>query len=193
MRARMTTVAIVAAWLLCGAPGVAASPQAWPDSQAITRFQRAVDTYAFEHRRVERRLPRLDVTADPVTVTRAIEGMASAMRAIRGEADEGELFEPIVAQIIRNRVVKALRHNGLDVADLLPHDVQPAAVALRVNDTMPWRVSGAMPAAILAVLPALPPELQYRFVGADLLLIDIHAALIVDILRDAAVPIDTIR
>ena len=37
----------------------------------------------------------------------------------------------------------------------------------------------------LWTLPALPEELQYRFVGRDLILLDVHANLVVDILRDA--------
>jgi hypothetical protein len=35
--------------------------------------------------------------------------------------------------------------------------------------------------------PALPPELAYRFVGRDLVLVDVHANLVVDIL-DLALP-----
>jgi len=39
--------------------------------------------------------------------------------------------------------------------------------------------------ALLAALPALPEELEYRFVGWDLVLVDTHADLVVDILKDA--------
>jgi hypothetical protein len=39
--------------------------------------------------------------------------------------------------------------------------------------------------ALLAVLPALPEELEYRFIGRDLVLVDVHADLIVDVLKDA--------
>ena len=39
--------------------------------------------------------------------------------------------------------------------------------------------------ALRAVLPALPDELRYRFVDRDLVLLDVHADLVVDILRDA--------
>jgi hypothetical protein len=38
---------------------------------------------------------------------------------------------------------------------------------------------------IVAALPALPPELQYRIVGDSLALIDVHAGLILDVLPDA--------
>jgi hypothetical protein len=46
-----------------------------------------------------------------------------------------------------------------------------------------------MPAAVIAALPELPPELQYRFVGADLVLVDIGAGLVVDVLRGALPPV----
>jgi hypothetical protein len=38
---------------------------------------------------------------------------------------------------------------------------------------------------VLNALPALPDELQYRLIGHDLALVDLHADLVVDILRDA--------
>lgn len=37
-----------------------------------------------------------------------------------------------------------------------------------------------MPTCLLIALPRLPPELQYAFVGRDLILRDVHAGLIVD-------------
>ena len=42
-----------------------------------------------------------------------------------------------------------------------------------------------VPPCVLAALPELPQELQYRFLGRDLLLVDIGANLIVDILPAA--------
>ena len=40
------------------------------------------------------------------------------------------------------------------------------------------------PPALLRKLPDLPPELEYRIVGRSLILRDVKANLIVDILRD---------
>ena len=42
-----------------------------------------------------------------------------------------------------------------------------------------------MPAVLLQVLPTLPPQLEYRFIGRALILRDIDAALILDYLPDA--------
>jgi hypothetical protein len=40
---------------------------------------------------------------------------------------------------------------------------------------------------VLEALPTLPPELQYRIVGDTLVLIDVHAGLIVDLLPHALI------
>ena len=39
--------------------------------------------------------------------------------------------------------------------------------------------------ALLHALPTLPEDLQYRIVDNDLVLVDLHASLVVDILEDA--------
>jgi len=38
---------------------------------------------------------------------------------------------------------------------------------------------------IIEALPPLPDELQYRTLGRDLVLVDVHANLVLDILREA--------
>ena len=54
-----------------------------------------------------------------------------------------------------------------------------------VNGRFSWRTAAATPPYVLAVLPTLPGELQYRFVGPDLVLVDIAANFIIDVLPDA--------
>jgi hypothetical protein len=46
------------------------------------------------------------------------------------------------------------------------------------SDPPRWR-------ALVWALPSLPEELEYRFAGRDLVLLDSEAQLVVDILRDA--------
>jgi hypothetical protein len=46
--------------------------------------------------------------------------------------------------------------------------------------------------AMLRRLPELPPELEYRFVGRDLVLVDILTSVVVDVLRDAVPTIETV-
>jgi hypothetical protein len=54
-----------------------------------------------------------------------------------------------------------------------------------VNDRFAWAQGSFMPAFVLELLPPLPAELEYRFAGRDLVLIDVHAGLVVDILAGA--------
>ena len=46
------------------------------------------------------------------------------------------------------------------------------------------------PLAVTAALPALPEGLQYKFIGRDLVLVDVDANVIVDVLPDAVPPGD---
>ena len=50
------------------------------------------------------------------------------------------------------------------------------------RNTRPWP-------ALLPELPALPPELEYRVVGSALVLVDVHADLVLDVLKDALPPL----
>lgn len=181
------------AWLMCGLLMLDREPQMLPDTRAIVEFQRAADDYAFMHRRIERRQPPLEVTADVDTLGRSIAAMAEAIRVARPGAREGDLFAAPVRPILRARIVQAMRLHEVTVADLAAEIADPAPAPLAVNGDMPWRQTGSVPPCVLEVLPPLPPELQYRFVGTDLVLADVHASLVVDILRDAALRIDTLR
>jgi hypothetical protein len=57
-----------------------------------------------------------------------------------------------------------------------------------VNGTFPWDIGSAMWPTLLRALPELPDELEYRFSRRNLVIIDIHADLVVDILEDALPP-----
>jgi hypothetical protein len=65
--------------------------------------------------------------------------------------------------------------------------IDAGAFILRVNGTFPWALGTAVFPCVIAALPPLSPELQYRFVGDALALIDVHASLIVDLLPRALV------
>jgi len=182
LRASITALAL--ALVFGEVPGHAQSRLA--EADGILQFQRAADIYAFLHRRLERRLPAVEVNANPDTIRIAIAAMAAAIRQARPDAQPGELFNPAAAGTIRHRIARALQSRGYTPADVRAAEqaggVDTSAVTLHVNGSFPWLVGTAMFPFIIEVLPPLPPELQYRLVGRDLVLIDVHASLIVDIL-----------
>lgn len=156
------------------------------DSEGVVAFLRAAESYTFMHRRLERRLPVVEVNANPETIRRAIDAMAAALRAARPDARQGDLFNPAVQQTIRTRIARALKAHGMTPTDVraaeLAEGVDSSAVTLAVNGAFPRAIGTAMVSCVIEALPPLPPELQYRMVGRDLVVIDLHAGLVVDIL-----------
>jgi hypothetical protein len=166
-----------------------AQPHRSDDADGILRFVRAAEDYALLHRRLEQTVPPVQVNANPETIGHAIDALAAIIRAERRNAQPGDLFQPAAQAAIRARIATALRSHGFTAQDVLTAEradgVDPDAIALHVNDRFPWAVSTAMFTCILEALPPLPSELMYRVVGRDLVLIDVHADLIVDLLPSA--------
>jgi len=59
------------------------------------------------------------------------------------------------------------------------------ALNTRVHDTYPEWATHEVPMVVLERLPLLPDELEYRLIGRTLVLWDIDADLILDVLPDA--------
>jgi hypothetical protein len=160
-----------------------------PETLAGRQFTKATRAYASLHRRVEKNLPALQVNSNPETLHLLVEQMAVAIRAARPDARQGEFFTDALAVEVRLRIAGALAAHGLTAWDVhameAADEIDPSRVSLTVNSPFPWRYASAMFPCVLEALPALPPELQYRIVGSTLVLIDVHAGLILDLLPHA--------
>src|SRR5689334_14305436 len=158
---------------------------------AAGAFVAATRDYAALHRRIEQQLPQFQINSNPDTIRRAVAAMTDAMRVARAGARQGDFFTPALAAELRVRINDALLERGLTSEDIRFAEwldgINPSTARLAVNDTFPWALGSAMFPCVTAALPPLPPELQYRVVGNTLVLIDIHASLIVDLLPHALV------
>ena len=160
------------------------------DAQSATlqQFKASIRQYVQLHRQIERQLPPFRAHSDAVDIIESSSAMASALQTARAGAREGDLFTPEVAALLRMRVAEALTARGFlpeeMVAATLEEADEDAALPV-VNGRFAWRRGAAMWPCVIDALPGLPPELQYRFVGRDLVLVDTHADLVVDILRNA--------
>jgi hypothetical protein len=157
-------------------------------------FNEQVNQYVDLHHAVAASFGPEIVSANPADLFARKHAFATAIRAARPGASEGNIFTPEVASFFRARIAQAIRETGFDLASAL----QESAVELEeetseepqlieVNGDFPWHAGAVMWPSILWKLPPLPPEVEYRFVAGDLVLIDLRAALVVDILR-AALP-----
>jgi hypothetical protein len=168
---------------LAGVPAASAG-----QDEPVGGFLKAVDAYVALHRHVEAGVPAQEISADAGEIQRAVDAMAAEMRAARPRAAEGDLFTGGSADVIRLRVRRALRTCGYDPADFpAPASdwLAEGVVLPAVNGRFDWALPSFMVPCVLWMLPELPDELEYRFVARDLVLIDVHANLVADILRGA--------
>lgn len=195
---RPTVLALLA--LLAGTGAMAQVPLQPPPDQTVPVLEELVATQAFEervnqyvalHRVLERTVPRLRPTHDMRQIEAAMQALALRIRMVRANAQPGDLITPEVARMFRRRIATclpadewaAILSEQADEEEGVPAGPPPV---LHVNKEWPEQVPfGFVPPQMLAALPRLPAELQYRIVGNALVLWDHHANLIVDFLPGA--------
>lgn len=158
------------------------------EEQALAAFDGRIAQYVELHRLVERSLELHRIFEDPEEMFEAMYALQSGIRDGRPGAQQGNMFTPDVAVIVRARLAQAIADCGHRVEDILAfinEERLPGAPKPRINEPFPWALGSSMWPTLLPALPPLPEELQYRFADRDLVLIDMHADLVVDILRNA--------
>jgi hypothetical protein len=167
-----------------GAAGLLAGNQPVnADSAIIQDFAKRVADYVQLRKSAESRLEPLKATASPAKITRHQNDLASAIRNARANAKQGDIFTPAIDMEIRRLLRIAMQpQDAAHVRQSLLH-AEPVHLELRVGDTYPAHMPlQSTPPTILQNLPALPPEIQYRITGRDLVLLDAKANLILDVM-----------
>ena len=131
---------------------------------------------------LERELPAFPIAGHPKEIRKAQRALAKRIRAARAGAHQGDMLTPAIGAEFK----KLLCHE-MDAdtwASIM--DDNPGEFSNHINGTYPdKRPLSSVPPNILARLPKLPADVQYRFVGQHLILHDTRANLILDRLPDA--------
>lgn len=181
---------IVAAMLSPGAYAQTTEPQrnVTPDitihvwGVAAGDFDTRIISYATLRDRLQQGLPPLRITDDPREIRRAEYALARRIRAARSEAHGGEIFTPEITSAFKNALV--LETKPAVCGAIL--DDNPGRFSYDINDTYPSRRPlSSVPPGILMLLPRLPADVNYRFVGRELILHDTRANVILDRIPDA--------
>jgi len=168
------------------APAAALDSQNGVNSQgaATLEFKKRIDAYLKIHNEAEGKVPNLKKTDDPKEISEREKALGEAIMTRRAGAQPGDIFaaeyQPYFVQIVQEdfKGRSAADRKAL-VAEL------PAKVKVDINTVYPTTLPlETFPPALLSKLPDLPPELEYRIVGRSLILRDVKANLIVDVLRD---------
>ena len=172
--------------MICIAAAAVAAQQ--PPDASLQPFNRRIADYVALRRHVEMQAAPPRVSATPSDIEAAADALAVAIRAARPDARAGDIFAADAADLFRRRIDAALREHGLNAADLvmdIASEAPRARADLTINGRFDWAFGALMPGCVIDALPALPVELQYRFVDGDLVLLDVDAGLIVDVLPRA--------
>jgi hypothetical protein len=150
----------------------------------VTLFEDRVAAYVALHRQCAARLLVRGVEPDSSGEATFREALGGSIRFARRHAQAGDILCPSLAarilQLVRTDLAARERLERQAILDGVPQR------QVRVNDCYPsGEPLATMPPALLLRLPPLAPELQYRFIGRMLILLDVDASLVVDVLPDA--------
>jgi hypothetical protein len=126
--------------------------------------------------------PPLEATADPMSRLLNRRYLASAIRAARRETQQGDIFTPDVADLLRTRLAQMLAGHDISMVTGPRGDESWPADAPVVNEPFREEASRAVPTPFLQALPPLPGDIEYRIVETDLVLWDVHADIVIDVL-----------
>ena len=159
------------------------------EHRAVSNFLNAVDHYVVVDHRVTKAIEP-GVMCLPDQTLAEINELADIPFDARPMPQEGDIFAPDVAEIFRDRIGAALRHQGINVWDLVAemNEDELMASPVIVATPLPWGVGDRTIGYLTAGLPSLPEELEYWLVARDLVLFDLRANMVVDVLR-AALPV----
>jgi hypothetical protein len=191
----MIDARFVAAALLAGAAvGGSLAPQHAPGAQqqaVLAEFAARVQHYMDVRDLAAATVPAQTVSADPAQIRRITDALAAAIRTVRVDARQGDIFTPGIAAAFRAAIGSGCHDQYAELLAIVSEELESPLPAPVVHGRWPAGVPvPTMPPDLLVALPWLPPGLQYRFVNRDLVLIDIDANLIVDFVPDA-IPVST--
>lgn len=187
-----TAVALLFSALCIGLPAgrsLTAAPQSQetrvnPQAQAMVEFKKRVDGYLELRKAVTQKYPEVKETGNPAKIHEREVNLGKGLAMARANAKAGDIFGPVSRQLLTIVENDWNSRSPADQKAILSE--LPKGLTLKVNQPYPPNIAlASVPSKLLAQLPMLPEELEYRLVDRRLLLRDRDANLIVDVLVGA--------
>ncbi len=158
------------------------------DAQGLAEFNERVTQYAKLHAKLEATLPSLPKETTPQVIDTHQRALAKLIREARKTAKPGDIFTPDTQRAFRQVLTRVFSGKQGQELKGTVMDENPGNIALTVNSRYPDEVPmSTVPPQVLSSLPKLPEELEYRFIGNRLILLDVHSHTIADYM-DKAIP-----
>lgn len=157
------------------------------DTKGFNEFSAKVQQYVKLHKQAENALPKLRHTASPALIAAHQQALAETIRQARKNARLGDIFTPDAAVAFRHALDREFRgSHGKNARATIQQGEPLKNVHLAVNQTYPQTLPyTSVPPTLLLKFPKLPDEVAYRIVDHDLILLDVKANLVVDVMPKA--------
>jgi hypothetical protein len=169
-----------------GAERPAAQQPANPDAKPIADFLGRVNEYVALHQKFEKAAPKLPKEATPQQIDQNQRALAARIQSARAVTKRGDIFTPEMTALVKRVLSRVFAGpEGRQLRNSIM-DENVAAIPLNVNQRYPDTIPlTSMPPEVLKALPELPEDMEYRFLGDHLILLDPHADIIPDFIPDA--------
>jgi hypothetical protein len=149
---------------------------------ANSPFTTRIETYFELRARLQRTVPAVTVTDDVGQIRRGTRSLANAIRVARHGAMQGEFFTVATSAELKRTLALIM---DADVWAAIMDD-NPGAFSHDIDGSYPeGKTRSTMPGIVLASLPRLPDDIEFRFLGRHLILYDTRANTIIDQLPNA--------
>jgi hypothetical protein len=153
-----------------------------PDAQVLLDFKARVDKYVELRKKADDSASPIKKTDDAAKLRTAQQALAERIGAARTPAKHGDIFTPEIAARFRTLLQPEVKDYGTKATI---KDDNPA-FPFKVNGPYPSKEPlSTVPPNVLASLPPLPKDIEYRFVNKHLILRDARANLIIDYIPNA--------
>lgn len=156
------------------------------DSQALATMNDKVKEYIDLHKKLEAGLPEIPKEATPQQIDKNQRAFEALMRKTRATAKQGDIFTPQAQPVIKRLLASVFAGPEGKQLKASIMDENPTGITLVVNGRYPDTVPlSTVPPEVLQTLPKLSEDMEYRFIGDRLILLDTHAHVIADFIEDA--------
>jgi hypothetical protein len=159
------------------------------EAAALGTMNDRLKEYVELHQKLERGLPSLPDDATPEQIDKNQRMLEAEVRKARATAKQGDIFTAEARPVIKRLLAKAFDGpEGRQLKASIMDENPTGGAKLKVNGRYPDNVPiSTVPPEVLQTLPELTEDLEYRFIGDALILLDAHAHVVADFI-DNAIP-----
>jgi hypothetical protein len=156
-----------------------------PQAAALAEFSKRLQAYLQLRADLGKKLEPMAPTGSASELEARQQSLAAGLRSARAHAKPGDLIPVAVQEQIRKTVSADFRRRTPATKNAALEEV-PNGPLPGINKMYPERAAlPTVPPLLLASLPQLPDNLQYRFFGRHIVILDGDVEIVVDYVQNA--------